>query len=449
MQQVTQRGLWWKLLRPDDALFGYAITVRGDSLSLEDVLFEASATDLEVTEEGTELHFVTPVGRGRFEVTYTFSPEQYRFEVEGGLRDVGAVSHAVLVTLGSGLAMNEAVPREDAAAKAVVTRDMAGEIRTERMSSVDAGELRPAEGGPFSWVASKSKYWLAAVVSTDTEARFGGAMLRGIPQADAAEIVVNLPVAADAEGFSFLAYTGPQEFQRLQDIGQGLHNVNPSGWAWLRWFTRPFGNLIVTILIWMHETFTLAYGWVLILFGIASNIVLFPLYQISMRQQMKQMAIQPEFNRIKELYKGDPQKMQQEQMKLYREHGVNPIGGCLPMLLPLPILITLFFVFQNTIEFRGVPFLWLPDLSLVDPLYIVPVLMGGSMLLLNWIMQRGAEMNTQMKVMSYGLPIVFTFMFARFAAGLNLYYTASNFARLPQQLYLSAERRKARAGHKK
>ena len=138
--------------------------------------------------------------------------------------------------------------------------------------------------------------------------------------------------------------------------------------------------------------------------------------------------------------------LQQEMMKVYKEHGVNPLGSCLPMLLPFPILITLFFVFQNTIEFRGVPFMWLPDLSLSDPIYVVPLIMGGSMMLLSWIGQRGMETNQQMKIFTYVLPVVFTFMFARFAAGLNMYYAASNIASLPQQLYLSRERRKARSG---
>ena len=138
--------------------------------------------------------------------------------------------------------------------------------------------------------------------------------------------------------------------------------------------------------------------------------------------------------------------LQQEMMKVYKEHGVNPLGSCLPMLLPFPILITLFFVFQNTIEFRGVPFLWIPDLSLNDPIYVVPLVMGGSMMLLSWIGQRGMETNPQMKMFTYVLPVVFTFMFARFAAGLNMYYAASNIASLPQQMYLSRERRKAKPG---
>lgn len=114
------------------------------------------------------------------------------------------------------------------------------------------------------------------------------------------------------------------------------------------------------------------------------------------------------------------------------------------MLLPMPILFALFFVFQSTIEFRGVPFLWLPDLSLKDPLYIIPLIMGGSMFLLSWIGQRGMEANAQMKMMTYMMPIVFTVMFANFPSGLNLYYATSNIASLPQQLFLSKERRAAK-----
>jgi len=255
----------------------------------------------------------------------------------------------------------------------------------------------------------------------------------------ASQISVALPVPAG--GFTLMAYAGPQDFERLKAIGQELQSVNPFGWKFLQWFIRPFGGLVIDVLTWMHGTFNLAYGWVLILFGVLMRVVLFPLYQMSMRSQMKQMALQPEIKRIQEKYKEDPPKLQQEMMKAYKDGGASPLGGCLPMLLPFPVLITLFFVFQNTIEFRGVPFLWLPDLSLSDPLYIVPLLMGGSMLLLNWIGQRGMETNQQMKVFTYVLPVVFTFMFARFAAGLNLYYAASNFASLPQQLYLSRERR--------
>ena len=439
-----------ELVRPGDAILTYGVSLRGETVSLESVVFTASSPQVDVTDGPQELRFEAPIGRLTFDVTYRFHPDDYRVEVSGGLRGLGDVGHAVLVGLGRGIEMNEAVTREDRDAMGLVTRSRSGEITAERLVGVDEGEAISATGGPFSWVASKSKYWLAALITPAGSPGVGGVMLRGIPEDAAGAMQASLPIPAGSEGFEYVAYVGPQDFERLQAVGQELHNVNPMGWSWLRWFIRPFGNLIVTILIWMHESFALSYGWVLILFGVASRIVLFPLYQISMRQQMKQMAMQPEMKQIQQRYKGDPQRLQQEQVKLYREHGVNPVGGCLPMLVPLPILLTLFFVFQNTIEFRGVPFLWLPDLSLRDPFYIVPALMGGSMLLLGWISQRGMETNPQMKMLSYVMPVVFTFFLATFAAGLNLYYTASNFASLPQQLYLTRERRKAQpAGARK
>ena len=112
------------------------------------------------------------------------------------------------------------------------------------------------------------------------------------------------------------------------------------------------------------------------------------------------------------------------------------------MLLPWPILLALFFVFQNTIELRGASFLWLPDLSRPDPLYIIPVVMGISMYALSKIGQLGMEPNPQMKMMLYMMPAMMTFLFLRFASGLNLYYTVMNLASLPQQLMLSRERMK-------
>ena len=146
--------------------------------------------------------------------------------------------------------------------------------------------------------------------------------------------------------------------------------------------------------------------------------------------------------KLQDKYEDDPEKLQQEMMKLYKEHDINPLAGCLPMLLPFPILITLFFVFKNTIEFRGVPFWWLSDLSQADPYYITPVVMGASMFLMQYIGQRGMERNTMMKAMTYGMPVMMTFFFLNFPAGLNLYYATSNLASLPQQFYLSKERMK-------
>jgi YidC/Oxa1 family membrane protein insertase len=127
-------------------------------------------------------------------------------------------------------------------------------------------------------------------------------------------------------------------------------------------------------------------------------------------------------------------------MRIYRDHKVNPLGGCLPMLLPMPVLFALFFVFANTIEFRGVPFLWIPDLARPDPLYLVPIAMGVSMYGVSKVGQMGMPPSPQMKMMLYFMPIMMTALFFNFASGLNLYYAAQNIFSLPQQ-YLIARRR--------
>jgi YidC/Oxa1 family membrane protein insertase len=431
------------LISEGDAIFGYRLAVGRDTVDLRGMQFEASSLTLDVDAGEDELVFRGQVGSSvlTLEVTYRFRADSYVVSAEGHFEGLGDVGHTVLTSLGRGLRSNEANPREDAGQKAIVSRDRRGRISSMRLGSIDPTEERALEGGPFGWVASKSKYFLAALVSEEDGPGFGGLLLRGTPESNTAHMEAALPVPSGVPGFRLVAFVGPQDFSLLNEVGQNLQNVNPFGWRWLQWAIRPLAGVIVAVMVWMHGAFHLAYGWVLMLFGVLTRILFFPLYQKSMRAQMKQMHVQPLLKEIQEKYKDEPQKLQQEMMKMYREHGVNPAAGCLPMLAPFPILITLFFVFQNTIEFRGVPFLWLPDLSLKDPLYIVPLFMGGSMLLLNWIGQRGMEGNTQTKVMTYVLPVVFTFLFANFAAGLNLYYATSNVASLPQQLYLARERR--------
>jgi len=376
-------------------------------------------------------------------VTYGFRPDSYVVDVQGAFEGLGERGYTVITSLGRGMKSNEANPDEDYDQLAYAVNRGGGEIDTRKLDDIEAGERRNAEGGPFRWVAVKNKYFLAAYVAPDQSSGFGGLLAEGVEEEHSADMVASLPVPAGEPGFSFSAYVGPQEFDRLSALGHDLQNVNPIGYDWLRFIIRPLANIITGVLTWLHGTFNLAYGWVLILFGVLMRAVLFPLYQKSMRAQMAQMQVQPMLKEIQEKYEDDPERLQKEMINLYKEHNINPLAGCLPMLLPFPILITLFFVFQNTIEFRGVPFLWIPDLSLHDPLYVTPLVMGLSMFGLQWIGQKGMERNMQMKLMSYGMPIVFTFLFLRFPAGLNLYYATSNLASLPQQLYLAKERREA------
>jgi YidC/Oxa1 family membrane protein insertase len=427
-----------EVIPPDSRFLEFALVIGGDTVTLADWVFEPSATELDVGPGGDSLRLTARRGGADVELTYRFHSDRYTIDIAGVVHGI-AGSGLVIVGLGPRLALVEADSVDDFRSYGVVTKASKTEVVSYR--SLHPGQRRELSG-PFEWVAVKSKYFVAAAMATtEGQPRFGGAVATGGPRdgrsATRADVALTLPAPGGRFGFSL--YVGPQEYRRLKRIGHDFEDVNPYGW-FLRPVIRPFTNLIVVILLWMHETLRLQYGWVLVVFGILVRVVLWPLNQKAMRSGVAMQAIQPELKAVQERYKQDPARMQQEVMKLYKEHGVNPLGGCLPMLIPMPVLFALFFVFRQTIEFRGVPFLWLPDLSRADPYYIIPVVMGLSMFALSKLGQRGVPPNPQTKMMLYFLPGMMTFFFLRLSSGLNLYYAVSNITSLPQQWLIGRER---------
>jgi YidC/Oxa1 family membrane protein insertase len=297
--------------------------------------------------------------------------------------------------------------------------------------------------GPFEWAGIKSKYFLLAALAVEEhQPRFGGSVVVGGPRSDGpaarAALRITLPVPP-AGDFRYQLYAGPLEHRRLARLGHDLDDANPYG-GFLRPVIHPVSILVVNVLLWMHERLHLAYGWVLVIFGILVRVVLWPLNQKAMEVSIRMQAVAPLIKETQERYKSDPEKLQREMLRIYKEHRVNPVGGCLPMLLPMPVLFALFFVFANTIAFRGEPFLWLPDLSRHDPYYIIPLLMGLSMFALSKVGQIGLPPTPQAKMLTYMMPVVMVVVLFRFASGLNLYYTVQNVFSIPQQ-YLIARRR--------
>ncbi len=427
-------------LIPDESwFFEHSLVFGDDTVSLADWTFQPGQRALTVREGSEQLTWVARRGAAEVRLTQTFQADWYGFDVEGRFSGVPSERGLVLVRLGPRIRAVEADSTWDYRSYAVVTKD-----RSTRMTNFR--DVDPAERvdlpGPFEWVALKSRYFVSGVFTVEPGgARIGGAAMFGRPRdgKNATEADVTLSLAATGGTFAYDVYFGPQEIGRLSRIGHDFDDVNPYGWIF-RPIIRPIAKVVAQILVWMHQTMNLAYGWVLIVFGIAVRVLLWPLNQKAMKSSIAMQAIQPEINALKERYKNDPQRMQQEQIKLFREHGVNPLGACLPMLFPMPVLFALFFVFRETIEFRGVPFLWLPDLSRADPLYIIPIVMGLSMYALSKIGQIGVPPNPQTKLMVYFMPIMMTVLFLRFAAGLNLYYAVSNIASLPQQWMIAHQR---------
>jgi YidC/Oxa1 family membrane protein insertase len=428
-------------------LFSYRLRIGTREIPFSSLGFTAQPdTELTLDEAtgaaGLELSHRGADGFG-VDVGYSFDPDRYTIDVRMVVTGADGQTPNLFIALPRSLAMNEENVGEDERALAYVVNNQHEGISSVRLRSVDAEQV---ENGPLLWAAVKNKYFVAAALQhPETRTAFGGLIATPLAEANAANMEATLLPGPDGT-FAFRLYVGPQEPQRLAELGNHFQDVNPFGWRPFRPILRPLGHAIQWALYGMHDLLGFGYGWVLILFGVLIRIALWPLNAKAMRSQMKNMEIQPKLKEIQAKYKTQPEQLQKEMLRLYKEEGFNPMGGCLPMLVPLPILITLFFVFQSTIAFRGVEFLWLPDLSRADPLYILPVLLGVSMFLMQWLSTRTmAEVNPQMKFMMYAMPIFMTVIFLNFASGLNLYYAAMNFASIPQQIQIARERKKFQA----
>jgi YidC/Oxa1 family membrane protein insertase len=422
-------------------LFSYRLRVGTREFPLDGIHFVPGTEHLEVAAGQPGTLELTHAGNGfGASVVYTFDPERFLVSARMRVTGLGDQTPTLIIRMPQRLAMNEAVAQEDERSLAYVVNSEREGILSTPLRNV---KTQRVENGPLLWAAVKNKYFVAAtLVHPESATRFGGLIANPVQDPFSADMSVTL--LPDPDGtFAFRFFIGPQEPQRLAEVGFGFEDVNPFGWRPFRMFLRPVGHGITWALYGMHDLLGVGYGWVLVLFGVLIRVLLWPLNAKAMRSQMKNMEIQPKLKEIQTKYKNNPEQLQKEMLRLYKEEGFNPMGGCLPMLIPLPILITLFFVFQSTIAFRGVDFLWLPDLSRADPLYILPVLLGVSMFLMQWLSMRNmTDQNPQMKFMMYAMPIFMTVIFLNFASGLNLYYAAMNFASIPQQLQISRERRR-------
>jgi YidC/Oxa1 family membrane protein insertase len=428
-------------------LLGYRLFLPGDTLDLSRVPFTLART--RSPSNADLLTYRAVVDNAEILIRYSFVPDSYLVRVSGEVRHPAANGGGFLaVSLPTNLRSAEADSLDDQQHLAYAVKPQRENARGIPFAKLDPGEQR-LETGPITWAAVKNKYFILGLLTPVGDAPFAEVTVTGGPRTGkratrAAGIVVE-PIRSGA--FAFELYTGPQEWRRLLAVGRDFENSNPYG-GFLQGVVQPFATIVMRILLWMRATLNLGYGWVLVIFGVAVRLLLWPLNQKAMRTSLKMSRLQPELSEIQKRHKADPQRMQAEIMRVYKEHGMSPfssLSGCLPMLIPMPILFALFFVFQNTIEFRGVPFLWLADISLKDPLYIVPILMGVSMFVLSIIGMRNSPPNPQAKMMAYVLPVMMTVFFLNLASGLNLYYAVQNLTAIPQQWMIANERGKSTA----
>ncbi|MXW64801.1 MAG: membrane protein insertase YidC [Bacteroidetes bacterium SB0662_bin_6] len=404
---------------------------------------------LHVGAEPAMLHFETGIQGGVLRQTYTFHPGEY----EIGLRVDQENAAAFSTREGYELIWTGAIPftendtNEEAKAAGAYARS-GGEVENVLLRKEDFGEQRLS--GNVTWTAIKTRYFTSVMIpSSGTR----GAELIGEQTGEPGsegfrqDYDMRLLMAQPEDGpDEFRLYIGPMEFYRINDYDLGLYDMVDYGWDFFEWITRPLARLVFIPAFTFLAKFIPGYGYVIIVFAILIKLALYPLTKSSYKSMARMRELQPKMEVIKEKYGDNPRKQQEEMMKMYKETGVNPVGGCLPMLLQYPIIIALWLFLPQSIQIRQQGFLWANDLSAPDVILNLPftipfygdfvagftLLMGISMIVQMRI-QMTPSSNPQMKIITYVMPVMIFAIFNRFASGLSLYYLVYNVVTAVQQ----------------
>lgn len=293
--------------------------------------------------------------------------------------------------------------------------------------------------GSIDWAAIKSKYFTIAVIPDDL---IDADQISAFQSNDSPAMKIRVKIDRNNIDHNYQLYLGPLVKTNLIHFGNGIENIVETSYKWSTWISKGF-------LIFLKFMYGLVHSWgiVLIIFSVILKIILYPLTHKSFESTTKMQKINPLVKEIQQKYKKDPQTMNLELKKLYKEHGVNPLGGCLPMLLQMPILFALYPVLRYAIDFRQASFLWLPDLSEPDPIWVLPILMAVFMFVQQKLMapskQNVAEMDEKQqaaaqsqKMMMYVMPIMMFFIFKGLSSGLVLYWTVFSVIGSVQQYFI-------------
>lgn len=283
--------------------------------------------------------------------------------------------------------------------------------------------------GEVKWVALQDKYFLSVLIPSGASAAI--AKKEGDKLASSA---VRFGPPHPQSDLSLQLFAGPKEYDTLKSFGIGLEDTIDFGWfifgSWS--FVKAVAKPIFYVLRYLYE-FTHNYGLSIILLTVGIKLMFSPLQYKSYKSMKQMQVIQPRVAAVQAKYKDDRDRLNKELIKLYRDHKVNPVGGCLPMVLQMPVFVALFNILFMTIDLRGAPFiLWIKDLSIQDPYYILPIIMGMSMVAQQKMTPTTMD-PTQAKIMLV-LPAFMTFLFINFPAGLVLYWLTNNVLTITQQV---------------
>lgn len=397
--------------------------------------------------EQADLIFRSRAGTRTIEKRIRFQGNRYRADVAVAVSGLQPQEKLGIGWSGS-LADTENNPEENAVYTSVVTR-AGGEVETW-----DVGDLGPdgdpPPGGRISWIGLRNKYFLVALIPP--EGSYGLNMAGDMR--DVAEWYdVEISSKGIEPGQRYGVYFGPISYDRLRQQNQDLsgnfrelemEEFMEYGFAIFRPIIKPITNLNLRAFLALHPLIP-NYGLVIIVFSVLIKIVVFPLTHKSLEAAARMQQLQPRIAEMREKYPDDQQKVSREMMKLYKEEGVNPLGGCLPMVIQMPILFSLFNVFRGAIELRQSEFVfWITDLSQPDRLYIggfeihlLPLLMAVS----TFIQSKMTMKDPKQAFMVYIMPVFMTWIFWSMSSGLVLYWTMFNVLTILQQQVMERVKR--------
>ena len=372
----------------------------------------------------------------KLEKTFTLNPGSYVVEVDHRVTQLGAnatplVLYTELVRDGS---QEQKIGPFDGAFSASTFTGPAVYTNKEKFNKLEFTEIdknkitiptQVAAGEP-GWIAMVQHYFAGAWIPSDKFVRdiYAGKIDNGLYR-----IGMQTPLGVVAQGSTVVEksrlFVGPQEESVLETIAPGFELLKDYGYL----------TILAKPIFWLLEKihgYVGNWGWAIILLTVLIKIVFFPLSAASYKSMARMKEVQPRLMAMKDQYKGEPQKLNQAMMEMYRKEKINPLGGCLPVVVQIPVFIALYWVLLSSVEMRGAPWvLWIHDLSVPDPYYILPVIMAISMFVQTKLNPTPPD-PIQAKVMMY-MPIIFSVMFFFFPAGLVLYWVVNNLLSIAQQ----------------
>lgn len=422
-------------------------TVKGN-LNLSEFYFDGVTQDKRLTGEDTYSVRLTSTAAdgGSITHTYTFSADSYQVGFQTKLDGLSSslVGEMVAIKWAKNMSRFEG-NLDDARNNTTITYFTQAEDY-EELKATSKDPLTELASEPIKWASFNQKFFNAGIIA---EKGFStAAMSTAVPLADTAVVKsglleLSIPVADMQNGAEFTYFYGPKQYKTLKKVGNDYEENVYMGYALVSWFNK---YILVELFAFLEGKIA-NYGLIIMIIVLIVKMVLFPLTRKSYLSMAKMKVLKPELDELKEKFGSDPQKMQQEQMALYRQFGANPIQGCLPMVLQMPILFAMFFFFPNSIELRQESFLWAHDLSTYDVLINLPftipfygshvsgftLLMTISTIVYTWSNNQVSTVQGPMKNIGYIMPVMFMFILNSYSSGLSFYYFVSNVVTFSQQ----------------